>query len=211
MERIPCSVMHEEKDKVLLMYGAVIDMISDGKDAMAITVSDITSRAGIGKGTAYEYFSSKDEIIVNAMLYGFKKGTEAIIEEISRQGAFKDKIYFIFEWFKMHESASFIKVLRCVDGSDALCAMMKEKFDRGELREISEYAGEQAAIFMQSGYNEGIITEKDSNKRVTAFFMMLIEYVMASGSIQSNEIFSVGIDDEAAKDFAYASMIKALN
>ena len=56
-------------DKEMLMYKAVIEMIQADYDINSIKVSDITSRAGIGKGTAYEYFSSKEEIIVKALLY----------------------------------------------------------------------------------------------------------------------------------------------
>ena len=40
--------------KVLAMYGAVIDLINEGCDINTLKVADITTRAGIGKGTAYE-------------------------------------------------------------------------------------------------------------------------------------------------------------
>ena len=50
-------------EKVLAMYRAVVDLINEGNDIKVLKVSDITGCAGIGKGTAYEYFSSKEEII----------------------------------------------------------------------------------------------------------------------------------------------------
>lgn len=56
-------------EKVLAMYRAVVDLINEGSDIKALKVSDITGRAGIGKGTAYEYFSSKEEIISSSVLY----------------------------------------------------------------------------------------------------------------------------------------------
>ena len=56
-------------EKVRLLYEAVLAMVTDGWDINRIKVSDITAQAGIGKGTAYEYFSSKEEIIANAVLY----------------------------------------------------------------------------------------------------------------------------------------------
>ena len=46
--------------KVRQMYGAVIEMLEEGMDASGMRVSAITERAGIGKGTAYEYFDSKE-------------------------------------------------------------------------------------------------------------------------------------------------------
>ena len=39
--------------KVLLMYQAVSELIRGKMDIRSITVSDITKKAGIGKGTAY--------------------------------------------------------------------------------------------------------------------------------------------------------------
>ena len=49
--------------KVRQMYIAVIQMLEEGADPANIRVSTITEKAGIGKGTAYEYFDSKEEIV----------------------------------------------------------------------------------------------------------------------------------------------------
>ena len=49
----------EIPEKVLLIYQAVPQMLKEGADINTLKVSEITERAGIGKGTAYEYFSSK--------------------------------------------------------------------------------------------------------------------------------------------------------
>ena len=58
-------------DKMRLMFEAVSELIKEQKEISRITVAEITSKAGIGKGTAYEYFSSKEEIIVNALMYEY--------------------------------------------------------------------------------------------------------------------------------------------
>jgi hypothetical protein len=42
--------------KVLLLYNAVGQMIAENVDVNGLRVVNITDRAGIGKGTAYEYF-----------------------------------------------------------------------------------------------------------------------------------------------------------
>ena len=49
--------------KVKALYEAVEELIFENIDVKEIKVSDITERAGIGKGTAYEYFRNKEEII----------------------------------------------------------------------------------------------------------------------------------------------------
>ena len=58
----------EPPEKARRMFQAVIELIQDNADLSTIKVSDITTRAGIGKGTAYEYFSSKEEILTLALL-----------------------------------------------------------------------------------------------------------------------------------------------
>ncbi len=55
--------VQEIPPKVLLMYDAVQQLIGEGCSVSQIRVSSITERAGIGKGTAYEYFDSKEEIL----------------------------------------------------------------------------------------------------------------------------------------------------
>ena len=48
--------------KVTAMYRAVSTLLREDKDISEMSVSMITGLAGIGKGTAYEYFDSKVEI-----------------------------------------------------------------------------------------------------------------------------------------------------
>lgn len=52
------KLIHDPPQKVLALYQAVIEFINEGCDINTLKVADITGRAGIGKGTAYEYFSS---------------------------------------------------------------------------------------------------------------------------------------------------------
>jgi len=55
--------------KEAAVYRAVLELFEEGADLGSLTVSEITGRAGIGKGTAYEYFSDKEEIIAKALFY----------------------------------------------------------------------------------------------------------------------------------------------
>lgn len=66
------KLIHDPPQKVLALYQAVIEFINEGCDINTLKVADITGWAGIGKGTAYEYFSSKEEIISSAILYYVK-------------------------------------------------------------------------------------------------------------------------------------------
>lgn len=69
--------------KVIAMYRAVSTLLQGGKDVSELSVSMITGQAGIGKGTAYEYFDTKEEIIVYALFYEIRKVTERALEQIA--------------------------------------------------------------------------------------------------------------------------------
>ena len=61
----------EEKlsPKVEALYKAVMELLLEGKEIRKMKVSEITEQAGIGKGTAYEYFESREELLVRALGY----------------------------------------------------------------------------------------------------------------------------------------------
>ena len=60
-------------DKVMKMFDAVLELVSEKAELTSLKVQDITTRAGIGKGTAYEYFDSREDIILFALLYDYSK------------------------------------------------------------------------------------------------------------------------------------------
>ena len=53
------------------VYQAALRLIARGASPAAMKVQDIAREAGIGKGTVYEYFSSKEEILRGMALYCF--------------------------------------------------------------------------------------------------------------------------------------------
>ena len=86
----------EPSEKVLRMYEAVHSFMLEKRDISTIKVVDITSAAGIGKGTAYEYFSSKEEIIASAMAYEYKN---KITEKDNGSGDISD----IMNWRNVYD------------------------------------------------------------------------------------------------------------
>lgn len=60
------SVMSPKKKKI---FEALTSFILEGKNPEAITVADIAAKASIGKGTVYEYFSCKEDIYKEALLF----------------------------------------------------------------------------------------------------------------------------------------------
>lgn len=94
--------------KVILMYEAVDQMIRNHRDLRTITVSEITKQAGIGKGTAYEYFKSKEEIVVSATMYAIGKRVAEVNELIGEEKGFKQSVLDVLIW--IHDNLSDAKV-----------------------------------------------------------------------------------------------------
>ncbi|MFA7689355.1 MAG: TetR/AcrR family transcriptional regulator, partial [Bacilli bacterium] len=63
-----------------LIFQAVIDIVKKEGLHSGITVSSIADKAGIGKGTIYEYFISKDEVIGESLRYFIKDKMENVID-----------------------------------------------------------------------------------------------------------------------------------
>lgn len=83
--------------KVLAMYEAVNELMEEGRDIYSMKISEITARAGIGKGTAYEYFSTKEELLGKAIFYQLHQGLMLMTERAMKQDSFRKQIYAVLE------------------------------------------------------------------------------------------------------------------
>ena len=52
-----------------LIYEEVLEMLNDRVDYKSITLQEVAKKCGMGKSTIYEYFSSKDEMVFNSIIY----------------------------------------------------------------------------------------------------------------------------------------------
>lgn len=78
--------------KVVKLYGAVMELIEEGVDISSMKVSQITERAGIGKGTAYDYFGTREEIIVHALMFFMEEAVRKLEQEIWEKENFSQRI-----------------------------------------------------------------------------------------------------------------------
>jgi AcrR family transcriptional regulator len=59
----------KEKNKKIQIYNAILELVEEGYVYSNMRISDIASRAGIGKGTVYEYFESKEQIFSSMVMF----------------------------------------------------------------------------------------------------------------------------------------------
>ncbi len=82
--------MYTEKQQKI--FGAVLDLAKQGENLYTVKVQDIATAAGVGKGTLYEYFDSKEEILVHTMLWCLENELDALKASIAPGGSFEEDL-----------------------------------------------------------------------------------------------------------------------
>ena len=200
-------------EKVRLMYEAVSQLLKGDRELSSIKVQDITQKAGIGKGTAYEYFSSKEEIIANALMFEYANKIALLVESAFKEKDFKKRCYKIMDWLCDNKDYNmmFKHLFRMNAGLPAEPPMEKlEECEPGNFGyEAYQYVCQIIDEFMEDGYAQGAFTETDKRKRCLAILTAMIQYaVLITCQIGAHyEIMS----DKEMREAVYTNMIKSLN
>ena len=87
---------YSEKEKSI--FKGIMDLLNQGYRLHEMKVADIAAAAGIGKGTVYEYFTTKEEIIRQALSYYVYEEYERFTALISNRQNFRDIITAIIDY-----------------------------------------------------------------------------------------------------------------
>ena len=199
----------EPPEKVQKMYEAIAAFVEENRDLSAIKVSEITSRAGIGKGTAYEYFNSKEELIVHATMWLCGQQMNRIVEESSDLKGFKTRVFFLLEWFQNHR-AYIEMILKAMKGSfQGDCEKIKTFVPEGLVEQLKKYIEMHMNGLLEIGFQEGIFTEQNVEKRIMIFVGALMQYGFAI--MNRENCAGMQMNETELREFTYECMVKALN
>ena len=76
-------------EKKAAVFRAVLKLLRQGRPLGDLKVSEIAEAAGIGKGTVYEYFPSREELLRDAMQYSRAQGFQELYAAISDAEGFE--------------------------------------------------------------------------------------------------------------------------
>lgn len=200
------KIIYSEKE--IEIFNGIIQLIKDGANPYFIKVSDIAKASDVGKGTIYDYFTSKEEAISKAIMYNLNNEMEASLARIRSKKGFKDRFY---------------EILKCVvDGIETNGNTINLLFSTGGLRKFYEYlvddkydltrfidiVNKEVDNLLELGFSEGIISSKESKYyQVMALQGAAIGF---SHYIRGNA-FCKEIDEKEAMDTAYRLLVKSLN
>lgn len=114
--------------KKAAVYQAVLELFEEGADLGSLTVAEITTRAGIGKGTAYEYFSDKEEMIAEALFYNVQLFCRQVYEGLCREMDLYHKVNYILIEMERHltKSNCILQLIHTVSDNSALGRRFRE-------------------------------------------------------------------------------------
>lgn len=193
--------------KVKAMYEAVLDLFASGRELNTLKVSEITAKAGIGKGTAYEYFSSKEDMIIGAIQYEAAKHVAIIFELLEEGQSFQE---IIFRGMDMLEAsyekyggfAMLEKILRdsTITGSVLADELEKYKKDCGLAQRLVEK-------LMRMAMEKGVIGEMGAFQVWSAILSQFVSYAFY---LAHRDMF-LGVEPETVKKIVYENILKLLN
>ena len=201
----------EVPEKVLLIYQAVPQMLKEGADINTLKVSEITERAGIGKGTAYEYFSSKEELITRALLFYIEKKVNDIENISESQNSFPDKIHAVLDYVEQNfdDIRGFCMLVRIGTGSYEISEPLKNEYERMQETFDCHRMDHLIDRMIEQGRQEGILTENNTFLCRMAFASQMMMYTAA---LLQQEKADLNVPEtEKLKTFVYHALVKSLN
>lgn len=195
-------------EKELAMYQAVLELIEEDMDLHSIKVSDITGRAGIGKGTAYEYFSSKEEMVAKALIWFAEQEFEKVHQMLEEKETLRKQIMGILDFIDTE-----LKGKRC---SEQLLKIQNHSCEIKEdfYQEFSHYNGPEKQVtavlerLLETGKREGSIRPE---LPVTLAYMVFMSGFMSYFLYTVTGLEAADAPAEMTKKYLCGNMLLALS
>lgn len=199
--------------KARLMFEAVIGYVHERIDPGSLTVQDITARAGVGKGTAYEYFSSKEELIALALFFDYGLRILELQELLEKKKNFEEKMLGLLDWLHDNKSyhMTFVKMIQISAGDEGVCQMLQTRIPQDVFDGMHSYLMEEGDALMEEGYEQGYFAETDKVKRRLALAGMVVNLVLTLHGDEKKESSFFIMDYKDMRQYAYTTLIKTLS
>lgn len=177
--------MKEYNAKEVSVFEGVLSLVKSGENIYTLKVQQIADAAGIGKGTLYEYFSSREEIIAQSLVFSIDKQLDEFEKATNSVNGFYEKLCVVLDFTHEHttENSSSFSLLNSAMNDptlrEVLCASMHNKQDV-----ILKRMHSILFTIISTGRKEGIITEQsdDSYCLMTAISVLCtVAYTSSQG------------------------------
>lgn len=159
-------------EKKAAVYKAVVELYNEGKNFSNMTVSEIALRAGIGKGTVYEYFTKKEDLVKDALTYECLAQAEAFANYVLVNSTFDGICYAMMDWLELNREKNLLF-------QKIMLARYTESINEVAL-ELLEYLALHGSLdkvidtLIQTGIQEGIIQKPKHDFMKNSALMMFL-------------------------------------
>lgn len=194
--------------KAIAVYEAVLRLMKNKRDITAMTVSAIAREAGIGKGTTYGYFSSKEEIIAKSLIYGYRKLIDTALEQMNRCETLKEKLDSLRNLADCSEDINF-----CME----IVEEMSKKWDKMQDYIVSAFEDDKIHILYverlvndltDAARKEALIDDDADEDYVKCVFLTVVQNIV--GSIHRVMAEEKIISEEKWLDYLYQMIVTLL-
>jgi AcrR family transcriptional regulator len=176
-------------NKKIIIFNAVIDLIKEQGIHTGIKISDIAKRANIGKGTVYEYFVNKDELLVETAFHIIDTNKNYIVDTESTHLDFVNHVEdLINKVLTINYNIS--SMIRYEDLGNVMDKEMQIKI-HNKIMETQEIYLNYFKTIVQKGIEENLVTQDYSRFTLEASLMtlmtMCINYVHTKKDVTNVE------------------------
>ena len=196
-------------EKEISVFKGVMALSKEGKKIYNVTVQDIAKAANVGKGTLYEYFTSKEEILLNTIVY-YLSLENAKAQQIADSGSsFRDMIYKLYDLILDSFEDGFAVVSQIASGESILDIprLISEK------KEYLDYAMSRrdklVLQILRHGAEEGTIRMDFSQEYIVMAIMANLSCLNSCLHLPKAAEYIRQIEQK--KDIAYTLLLKSLN
>lgn len=189
-----CAKIIDKKEKKDQIIQAALQVFTK-KGFAKTTINDIAHAAGIGKGTVYEYFAHKEEIINHSFHY-FMHAMELDFQEILiLEIPAKEKFIGILEGFSQFLSPENMQLMELMLDfwAEGIKTKHSEGFLADEMRKFYHSYREIFADIIIEGMQDGSF-KKDVNPRSTASMIIgaldgvMVQWILDKTSIDFHDM-----------------------
>ncbi len=181
---------------------AVLELFME-EGLKGMKVSAIARRADVGKGTVYEYFSSKEELFLGAVAFGIEQLAEMVNENLKEAASFRESfdsiVDCIAEIANRGPFMSFMTDTANMPFSNGTVMKLKEILQGALISFTSAMSG-----ILKKGAEEGLIKYPEDPKYIRAMLVII-------GNMTMQHAHNGNSDFNELKDFYYEACLKLLS
>ncbi|MBR6519100.1 MAG: TetR/AcrR family transcriptional regulator [Oscillospiraceae bacterium] len=196
-------------EKEISVFKGVMALSKEGKNIYNITVQDIAKAANMGKGTLYEYFSSKEDILINTLVY-FLGLENKKAEEIADKGlSFEATVYSLYDLILQSFEDGFAMVSRFASGDNMLDIPKLIEDNRDYIEQVMTSRDQLILRMLKIGEKEGVIRLDFGSEYITMAIMANLSCLNHCLHLPKSAEYIRQIEQK--KEIAYTLLLKSLN